>query len=72
MTYETVSEMVQFIYTGKVDNIKNITNGKLVMAFEKYELVHLKIFYENTLGTRLTAANAADLYKAEFLKTPRQ
>ncbi|XP_071580436.1 speckle-type POZ protein-like isoform X1 [Temnothorax nylanderi] len=73
--YETVREMLRFIYTGKVENPENL--GKitdLLVAADKYELTKLKVMCEKILCTRLTVENAAeililaDLYRADYLK----
>ncbi|XP_024877074.1 speckle-type POZ protein-like [Temnothorax curvispinosus] len=73
--YETVREMLRFIYTGKVENSENL--GKitdLLVATDKYELTKLKVMCEKILCTRLTVENAAeililaDFYRADYLK----
>ncbi|XP_071580452.1 speckle-type POZ protein-like [Temnothorax nylanderi] len=72
MDFETVREMLQFIYTGKVEKLEK--SPDLLYAAEKYELKNLKVMCEKILGTRLTVENAAeililaDLYRADYLK----
>ncbi|XP_024871354.1 protein roadkill-like isoform X2 [Temnothorax curvispinosus] len=72
MDFETVREMLQFIYTGKVEKLEKMPN--LLYAAEKYELKNLKVICEKILGTRLTIENVAkililaDLCRADYLK----
>lgn len=66
-------EALQFMYTGKVDEIKKFANDLLVLA-DKYDIVGLKAMCERTLCKSLNSKNAleclnlADLHGAKKLR----
>ncbi|TGZ51688.1 Protein roadkill [Temnothorax longispinosus] len=73
--YETVREMLRFMYTGKVENLEDLEKIiNLFFAADKYELTELKVMCEKTLSTRITVEYAAeilkftDLFRADDLK----
>lgn len=66
-------ELLRFMYSGKVDDIKSIADG-LLAAADKYSLEELKIICEETLAENLSNENAveylkvAELHNAPYLK----
>ncbi|XP_044731587.1 speckle-type POZ protein B-like [Chrysoperla carnea] len=72
--YEILHELLQFIYTGKVENLE-IMADELLAAADKYDLQRLKLLCEKELCENLSTENAAeilqlaDLHGADQLKT---
>lgn len=71
--YDVLQELFQFIYTGKVSNIKEIA-GELLIAAEKYCIEELKVLCEEALCNSLYRKNALEylnlaiINRAEKLK----
>jgi len=71
--HSVMSEMLRFIYTGKVANLDRMADD-LLAAADKYALERLKVMCEEALCTSLTVDNVcevlvlADLHSAEQLK----
>lgn len=65
VTVQGVEELLRYIYTGSVDNLKmksgNLANQLIVLA-DKYDLTELKRHCENILLRELTADNAIEMY----------
>ncbi|XP_011871174.1 PREDICTED: speckle-type POZ protein A-like isoform X2 [Vollenhovia emeryi] len=57
---EVLREMVRFIYTGKVANLKEMAND-LLTAADKYEVEGLKKMCEGALVKKLNLKNAAEI-----------
>lgn len=70
---ETLRKLLQFIYSGKVENIQNSAE-RLLFAADKYALPNLKRLCEEALSNNLTMDNClkilliADRYSASVLK----
>ncbi|XP_008212113.1 speckle-type POZ protein B-like [Nasonia vitripennis] len=65
---ETFKEVLRFIYSGKVENIKNVAKELLIVA-DRFEIQQLKSLCEEVLCQNLNTENAVDtLYVAENYK----
>lgn len=73
LPYETLSEMLRFVYTGNQPAEEKITS-ELLMAADKYKIERLKCMCERVLALRMTSNTAVALYdvakscNAEHLK----
>ena len=71
--YETMETLLEYIYTGRVKNIDDLTD-KLLIAAEKYALEQLKAACSHALIDKITSENVcemlklADKYQANDLK----
>ncbi|KAL7300439.1 hypothetical protein TKK_0006791 [Trichogramma kaykai] len=74
ISYDTVVEMLRYIYTGSVKNQEFFMTAELMAAANKYQLQKLKNKCEHLLGLNLSPENAVDALKiaddfdAEHLK----
>jgi len=73
VTSDVFRQLLNFIYTGKCEDIQEHADT-LLAAADKYELLRLKVMCEECLSWNLTTDNAADiivlsdLYSASMLK----
>ncbi|XP_065203416.1 speckle-type POZ protein-like [Planococcus citri] len=73
ITFAAFREMLRYMYTGKVQNLKELA-PELLAAADKYDLKNLKIICEKELYETLSQSTAvatvmlADMYHAENLK----
>lgn len=68
---DVFKEMLRFMYSGKVNDIKNVAHN-LLAAADKYCLEDLKDLCEDTLCKNLSIENAIDYLKlADFHNTPK-
>ena len=74
INYDVLKEMLQFIYTAKVENIKTFAS-ELFIAADKYDIQDLKSQCANYIADNITIENAIEIFEfadkcnAEKLKT---
>uniref|UniRef100_A0A146LWB8 Speckle-type POZ protein n=1 Tax=Lygus hesperus TaxID=30085 RepID=A0A146LWB8_LYGHE len=57
---EVFAELLRFVYTKRVENVKEVARGLLICA-DKYDLEQLKKVCETSIGEELTRNNAVDI-----------